>query len=232
MKAAADIYMPVSGEVVEVNEQLRGEPALANTDPLGNAFVYQMNGNTTYGNRAVSALLSFGIDPAELAGTQSNAYRWGDWVPVVYDWCYNLMTPSQRSGFISLYNGYTSTIMGKPFGGVGYDSNNFYWGYFRNALNWGIATYGENPMAATFIDDVLVTRWQNDFLPWAATQGAGGVPLEGSMYGREAISYTTTPIQTFIPFIPLSVLMPSFTTTLSRESMQSTFGGVTNPACQ
>jgi Flp pilus assembly protein TadG len=42
----------------------------------------------------------------------------------------------------------------------------------------------------------------------------------------------TTPIQTVIPFVPLSVLMPTFTTTLSRESMQSTFGGVANPACQ
>ena len=33
VKAAADIYMPVSGEVVEVNEALRAEPALANTNP-------------------------------------------------------------------------------------------------------------------------------------------------------------------------------------------------------
>ena len=43
---------------------------------------------------------------------------------------------------------------------------------------------------------------------------------------------STSPIQTFIPFVPLSVLMPAFTTTLSRESMQSTFGGVANPTCQ
>jgi Flp pilus assembly protein TadG len=43
---------------------------------------------------------------------------------------------------------------------------------------------------------------------------------------------TTTPIQTYIPFVPLSVLMPTFATTLSRESMQSTFGGTANPACQ
>ena len=34
VKAAADIYMPVSGEVVEVNEALRGDPSLANSDPL------------------------------------------------------------------------------------------------------------------------------------------------------------------------------------------------------
>jgi len=42
VKAAADIYMPVSGEVVEVNEQLRGEPALANTDPLGNGWFFKV----------------------------------------------------------------------------------------------------------------------------------------------------------------------------------------------
>ena len=42
----------------------------------------------------------------------------------------------------------------------------------------------------------------------------------------------TTPIQTYIPFAPMSVLMPTFTTTLSRESMQSTFAGVPNPVCQ
>ena len=35
VKAAADVYMPVTGEIKEVNENLRSEPALANTDPLG-----------------------------------------------------------------------------------------------------------------------------------------------------------------------------------------------------
>jgi len=33
VKAAADVYMPVSGEVVEVNEALREDPSLANSDP-------------------------------------------------------------------------------------------------------------------------------------------------------------------------------------------------------
>ena len=42
----------------------------------------------------------------------------------------------------------------------------------------------------------------------------------------------TSPIQTFIPFVPMSVLMPAFRTTLPRESMQSTFAGVANPVCQ
>ncbi len=42
VKAAADIYMPVSGEVVEVNEALRIDPALANTDPMGNGWFFKV----------------------------------------------------------------------------------------------------------------------------------------------------------------------------------------------
>jgi glycine cleavage system H protein len=42
VKAAADIYMPVSGEVVEVNEALRDDPSLANTDPLGNGWFFKV----------------------------------------------------------------------------------------------------------------------------------------------------------------------------------------------
>jgi len=42
VKAAADLYMPVSGEVVEINEALRAEPALANTDPLGHGWFFKV----------------------------------------------------------------------------------------------------------------------------------------------------------------------------------------------
>jgi glycine cleavage system H protein len=42
VKAAADIYMPVTGEVVELNEELRNEPALANTDPMGNGWFFKV----------------------------------------------------------------------------------------------------------------------------------------------------------------------------------------------
>jgi glycine cleavage system H protein len=42
VKAAADIFMPVSGEVVEVNEALRADPALANTDPMGNGWFFKV----------------------------------------------------------------------------------------------------------------------------------------------------------------------------------------------
>ena len=43
VKAAADILMPVTGEVVEVNEALRADPALANSDPMGNGWFFKVH---------------------------------------------------------------------------------------------------------------------------------------------------------------------------------------------
>ena len=42
VKAAADVYMPVSGEVIEVNEALREDPSLANTDPQGAGWFFKV----------------------------------------------------------------------------------------------------------------------------------------------------------------------------------------------
>ncbi|MCE2909966.1 MAG: glycine cleavage system protein GcvH [Pseudomonadota bacterium] len=42
VKAAADLYMPVSGEVVEVNTALKDDPSLANADPLGNGWFFKV----------------------------------------------------------------------------------------------------------------------------------------------------------------------------------------------
>ena len=42
VKAAADIYIPVAGEVVEVNEALRADPSLANSDPLGAGWFFKV----------------------------------------------------------------------------------------------------------------------------------------------------------------------------------------------
>ena len=42
VKAAADVYMPVNGEVTEVNEALRADPSLANTDPLGAGWFFKI----------------------------------------------------------------------------------------------------------------------------------------------------------------------------------------------
>jgi glycine cleavage system H protein len=42
VKAAADVYMPIAGEVTEVNEELRANPSLANSDPMGNGWFFKI----------------------------------------------------------------------------------------------------------------------------------------------------------------------------------------------
>lgn len=42
VKAAADLYMPVSGEVVAVNEDLMDEPEIVNSDPYGEAWMVRI----------------------------------------------------------------------------------------------------------------------------------------------------------------------------------------------
>jgi glycine cleavage system H protein len=40
VKAASDIYAPVKGTVLEVNKALESNPALVNTDPYGEGWIY------------------------------------------------------------------------------------------------------------------------------------------------------------------------------------------------
>jgi glycine cleavage system H protein len=42
VKAASDIYAPVSGEVTETNSALEGSPGLLNTDPYGNGWLFKI----------------------------------------------------------------------------------------------------------------------------------------------------------------------------------------------
>ena len=43
VKAAADLYMPVEGEVVEINTALKDDPSLANSDPMGNGWFFKVH---------------------------------------------------------------------------------------------------------------------------------------------------------------------------------------------
>jgi len=42
VKAASDIYAPVSGEIVESNGALSDNPALLNTDPFGEGWIFKI----------------------------------------------------------------------------------------------------------------------------------------------------------------------------------------------
>jgi glycine cleavage system H protein len=60
VKAASDVYMPVSGEILEINEALEDSPELVNQDPFGEAWFVRI---------AIA-------DPAELEGLiDAEAYK-------------------------------------------------------------------------------------------------------------------------------------------------------------
>jgi glycine cleavage system H protein len=42
VKAASDVYAPITGEVVEVNQAIVDEPALVNTDANGKAWFFKL----------------------------------------------------------------------------------------------------------------------------------------------------------------------------------------------
>lgn len=42
VKAASDIYAPVSGEIVEANDALSSNPGLINSDPFGAGWIFKI----------------------------------------------------------------------------------------------------------------------------------------------------------------------------------------------
>jgi glycine cleavage system H protein len=42
VKAVSELFSPLSGEVVEINERLDQEPALVNTDPYGDGWMIKL----------------------------------------------------------------------------------------------------------------------------------------------------------------------------------------------
>lgn len=42
VKAASDVYTPISGEIVEINEALQDIPGAVNTDPYGDGWLFRI----------------------------------------------------------------------------------------------------------------------------------------------------------------------------------------------
>lgn len=42
VKAASDIYAPVSGEIIETNPEVEADPSLVNTDPYGKGWIFKL----------------------------------------------------------------------------------------------------------------------------------------------------------------------------------------------
>jgi glycine cleavage system H protein len=42
VKAASDVYCPLSGEIVEINEAITSDPSLVNSDPQGKGWFFKL----------------------------------------------------------------------------------------------------------------------------------------------------------------------------------------------
>jgi len=42
VKTVSDLFMPVSGKILEFNEELEGSPEIANSDPYGNGWIIKI----------------------------------------------------------------------------------------------------------------------------------------------------------------------------------------------
>ncbi|MDE2446832.1 MAG: glycine cleavage system protein GcvH [Alphaproteobacteria bacterium] len=47
VKAASEVYVPVSGEIVAINDELTGDPALVNRDPEAAAWFFKVKLSNT-----------------------------------------------------------------------------------------------------------------------------------------------------------------------------------------
>lgn len=47
-KAASDVYSPLSGEIIEVNEALAGSPGMVNSDPYGEGWLFRIKASAPH----------------------------------------------------------------------------------------------------------------------------------------------------------------------------------------
>ena len=162
--------------------------------PADQALHYLLSGNIASAQSAINWLMNYSIASESIGGKRDQA-RWnGENVVLVFDWTYDQMTSAQRQTILSRWNTHMAEFLTYDWGGVDMPYNNYYWGYLRNALEWGIATYGETGNNANyFIDQALTTRYEGTFIPYANTDGKGGLPMEGTQYGAYLLGYPIIP---------------------------------------
>ena len=138
------------------------------------ALRYQMTGNAAECTAAIDILMRYSFtasdengdgtpDPGscdlESEGRYCDRARWGGEDAILtFDWCHDQLTGVQKATLIERWNYYIGQLNSGPYGWQNRPANNYFWGFLRNSLLWGIATAGENPRAQEFIDHALKDR--------------------------------------------------------------------------
>ena len=118
------------------------------TSAIHQAYVGLMTQTASNCRTAINLVLNdpeYQLSPQLPIAVASDAARWiGEEALVTYDWCHAHFTTTERDTFKSRWNNWVSILNAKPWGGEGMEDNNYFWGYMRNSILWGIASWGEN----------------------------------------------------------------------------------------
>jgi len=126
---------------------------------------------------------------AGIGGFRDDIRQQGEDLLLMYDWCHASLTAAEISMLVDRWNGYMDRQLADNLGNEGKEANNYWAGYTRNLLLWGIASYGENARAQEFIDTALDIRMGSQFSRWYGDFGRGGAFVEGDEYGVVSLSY-------------------------------------------
>jgi len=172
-----------------LKKKMKAEPIPGN-DVGSQALGYVLKGDEKAAADAVKNALDFNLSEDVLTkAVASDQYRWQAFVPIIYDWCYDKMTPDERTKFLERYGHIVEAMNAKSWGGPAMPGSNYYAGYMRNAGIFGLAAFGDTPLAKTALENAFVTRWKNSSLPFCLDGAKGGVVGEGSQYDRYNIGY-------------------------------------------
>jgi hypothetical protein len=187
-----------------VDGHLSGRPVYA-FQPWYAALLYQLTGKARYAEFAVRETDAFVASEEALVRGGARARVSGDSyleagqivgnLALVYDWCHDRLTPEQRARWIAYANqavwnvwNHRSARWGEashPWTGWGTDnpSNNYYYSFLRATMLLGLATHGENPEAAGWLDLFRNVKLEQELFPTFARDLAGGGSREGTGYG-------------------------------------------------
>ncbi|WP_395375781.1 hypothetical protein [Marinicella sp. W31] len=188
------LWFTSEAELKQAREWYQNNPTNPNNDDyLGLAFRGLMTQSTSDCQQAKEHAMDIEIDISQIS---SDSARWyGETALLIYDWCHDSFTNTEKDTFTQNWNLWQTELNNKPWGGDGMEANNYFWGYLRNGVEWGITSYGNNPLASAFIDHGLDHRFQYGMVEqWAPFFGKGGVPGEGTQYGRYMLGYGVVPL--------------------------------------
>ena len=83
VKTVSDLFMPISGEVVEFNTELEGEPELINTDPYGKGWIIKVKVEDVAQLEALLDAAAYGDLIEILQGTLTFLHRSFDFVDLM-----------------------------------------------------------------------------------------------------------------------------------------------------